>query len=675
MVVESFDRKPKAQMKFVKILIILLLLSWTLPLWAFTPMEYYNSLVAGNDDDAGFQDGAFDDARFNQPSGLAFDEEGKRLLVADYNNNRIRVIYLEENNRVETLAGNGDNKNLDGSLDKASFSGPYLLARLPDDQFAVFESGDHSIRIVDLKNRNVTTLATGLGTVWSLVYWPIDQGLYFSTPDSGVLQRLDLKNKKLTTLLTNNSQVPRPKALGLCANKLYVSDGVSSNLFQVEPVMNTLNAGATVHLEMAGSGKNIEELTATGESLYALQSNGDTFAEVLPQYRAVNMATAWGFISNNNSTYYSPYLGIQTGRTAGFAGSPNEMGKFYISSPNNATNSIVSIKDYNFDKQWFAGFDRGPAALNDFDYPAKKPAKTFRILIIGTSRVLYAPAVPLDVDGNEVAFPNRDEYDTNTPRVVTFPKKLEFLLNSEAALDGISEHFEVLVLGHVGINIQDFAAEEAPSLVKKYDIDLVLGMLFPSPQDNFDVYYDKPITKDGIPSDSMNVEYLLKPWKERIPDGAPKRLLDECFKQKLVKEISPNKLQFSLFQDLLLGGNKEIRSDLMEMLGKPFKVLKEKIDPLTTSSGNKPKVAFFFIPSADCESYAQYETFWSDICGQYGLSLMDLSKPYEDLKLSYFPTTQACCWQHYTAYGNELIATILKHELISRGWIPFEEKK
>ena len=673
MVVESFDRKPKVQMKFLKILVSFFLLSWALPLWAFTPMEYYNSLVAGNDDDPGFQDGAFDDARFNQPSGLAFDEEGKRLLVADYNNNRIRVIYLEENNRVETLAGNGDNKNLDGSLDKASFSGPYLLARLPEDQFAVFESGDHSIRIVDLKNKNVTTLATGLGTVWNLVYWPIDQGLYFSTPDSGVLQRLDLKNKKLTTLLTNNSQVPRPKALGLCANKLYVSDGVSSNLFQVEPVMNTLNAGEVVHLEMAGSGKNIEELTASGESLYALQSNGDTFAEVLPQYRVVNMATAWGFISSNNSTYYSPYLGIQAGRTVGFAGSPNEMGKFYISSPNNATNSIVSIKDYNFDKHWFSEASRGAGVLNDFDYPTKKPPKTFRILIVTSSRGFIAPVVPLDVEANEVTVKNMDQYD-ESPRVDTFPKKLEFLLNTEAALDGISEHFEVLVLGRIGVNIEYFAPEETPSLVKKYDIDLILGMLSPSPEDSYMDYYNKPLTKDGLPSDDMDGEYLLMPWKERIPDGAPKRLLNECFKWKLITEASSTQLQFSLFQDLLLSGDNEIRSDLMEMQGNPFKVLNQRLGLLKTSLGKTPKLAFFFVPNPDGLSYLKYESFYSDICGQYGLSLMDLSKPYQNLKLSYFPTVQACCHRHYTAYGNQLIATILKHELISRGWIPFDEK-
>src|SRR5271154_1068223 len=101
-------------MKCLKITIALLVLGPAWPVGAVTPMEYYNSLVAGNDD-AGYRDGAFDDARFNRPCGLAFDETGSRLFVADQNNNRIRVVYLDEDNRVETAAGKGAASDLDGN--------------------------------------------------------------------------------------------------------------------------------------------------------------------------------------------------------------------------------------------------------------------------------------------------------------------------------------------------------------------------------------------------------------------------------------------------------------------------------------------------------------------------------------------------------------------------------
>jgi hypothetical protein len=111
------------------------------------------------------------------------------------------------------------------------------------------------------------------------------------------------------------------------------------------------------------------------------------------------------------------------------------------------------------------------------------------------------------------------------------------------------------------------------------------------------------------------------------------------------------------------------------MLGKPFKVLDQRMGSLKTSSDTTPKLAFFFVPSVDCQDYPKYESFWSDVCSLYGLTFLNLTKPYQDLKYSYFPTTEACCHNHYTAYGNELIATILRHELIKKGWIPFTEEK
>jgi hypothetical protein len=661
-------------MKTQKLFVIFFLMGWTLPAWAVTPMEYYNSLVAG-DDDPGFQDGAFDDARFNQPSGLVVDEEGRRLFVADKNNNRIRVIYLEENNRVETLAGNGDNKNVDGALDKASFNGPGLLARLSDDQLAVYESGDHSIRIVDLKKKNVSTLTTGLGDVWNLVYSPMDEGLYLSTPNAGVLQRLDLKSKTLTQLLVNDPLVTQPRALGVYQKKLYISDGKTSNLYQVEPVFNSLNAAVTVHLDKAGKGDNILQLAVSGENLYALQAGPDCMARVLPDYQPVTLASAWGFTIKSDSRYYPPLLTGSSDQPIGFAAMPGDQKKFFISRNNLNYNFILSVKDYNFGAHWAErDLDGNYRELTDFEYPVKKPAKTFRILIVGNSRVITAPPVFFDDTDKEISN-DLDQHDYHSPRTNTFPKQLERFLNTEAALDDISENFEVMVLGRPGLKVQFFAADEAPQLVQKHDIDLVLCLLTPTEEEAYADYYTNPITKDGIPSHDMNPEFLLKPWRQRIPDGAPKRLLKECLKLKLINEISPTQLGFSLFQDLLLSGDNEIRNDLVEMLGKPLGVLSQRINLIKTSSGKVSKLVFFFVPDPDCETYSKYESFWSDVCTQYGLTFLNLTKPFNDLKIGYFPATEACCHNHYTAYGNKLIATILKHELISRAWIPFGESK
>jgi hypothetical protein len=682
-------------MKIQKLSVVFFFLSVTPPLHAVTPMEYYNSLVAG-DDDPGFQDGAFDDARFNQPCGLALDEAGKRLFVADKNNNRIRVIYLEEKNRVDTLAGNGDNKNLDGSLDKASFSSPCLLARLPDDQLAVYESGDGSVRIVDLKNKSVSTIAKGLNDVWNLVYSSVDQGLYISMPNAGLLQRIDLKNKTLTRLLANDPQVPRPRALGVLSNKLYLSDGKSSVLYQVEPVFNSLNAAVTVHLDKAGSGDGILQLTASGENLYALQGGQTCIAKILPEYQPVTLASAWGFTLKPNSPYYSPIITNSSDQIFGFTAMPGDQKKFFISRNYSGYNFILSVKDYNFGAHWA---ERAPSS--DFEYPKKKPAKTFRILIVGNSRVVTAPVVPFDDVGNEIVYPpvagQGDDplthHDGLSPRSNIFAKKLELLLNSEAALDDVSEHFEVLTWGVPAGKVQWFAPDEVPPMVEDFDIDLVLVLFTADDNEQYDNYYLFPLTKEGIPSEGpddyrdtrlkqmglevvpFKPEYLLTPWKQRVPDGAPKRLLDACFKDKLTKEVSPTQLDFGSFEDLLYSGDSEIWNDLVEIIGKPFEVLNQRMGKWQTSSGKAPNWIYFYVPAVDCEHCSQFETFWSDVCKRYGLSFLDLTKPFNDLKIGYYPAFEACCHNHYTAYGSELIATILKHDLISQGLVPFTEEK
>ncbi|HTA76974.1 MAG TPA: hypothetical protein VK791_07450, partial [bacterium] len=157
-------------MKKIKFAAILLLAFLPLPALALTPMEYFNSLVAGATT-TGYEDGSFYEAEFDQPTALALDASGDRLFVADSNNNRIRVVFLNEQNRVETFAGNGKALCADGPLMEASFNHPSQLAILPDDRLAVCENGDSRVRMIDLKTKTVSTVGKGgYGLVWSMVY-------------------------------------------------------------------------------------------------------------------------------------------------------------------------------------------------------------------------------------------------------------------------------------------------------------------------------------------------------------------------------------------------------------------------------------------------------------------------------------------------------------------------
>jgi sugar lactone lactonase YvrE len=57
------------------------------------------------------------DARFNEPIGLALDQEGN-LLVADSGNNAIRLVTMS------TVVGNGEKGFADGAASDARFDEP-----------------------------------------------------------------------------------------------------------------------------------------------------------------------------------------------------------------------------------------------------------------------------------------------------------------------------------------------------------------------------------------------------------------------------------------------------------------------------------------------------------------------------------------------------------------------
>src|SRR5581483_1762876 len=127
---------------------------------ALSPMVQFQDLVAGSGE-AGFEDGSFYSARFNGPPGLAGSDYCSFLYVADQQNNRIRVVRMDDKNKVETLAGTGEAGMKDGPATQAAFNQPTALAYLPDDTLAVIDRGNLLIRLIDLKTKMVSTLAGG----------------------------------------------------------------------------------------------------------------------------------------------------------------------------------------------------------------------------------------------------------------------------------------------------------------------------------------------------------------------------------------------------------------------------------------------------------------------------------------------------------------------------------
>jgi sugar lactone lactonase YvrE len=87
--------------------------------------------IAGAVDQAGFVDNANGaTARFDGPYGLDLVGDGTTgsLIVADYNNHRIRVVSLQGSNAVGTLAGTGAEGNNNGIVTAATFKNPQDIA-------------------------------------------------------------------------------------------------------------------------------------------------------------------------------------------------------------------------------------------------------------------------------------------------------------------------------------------------------------------------------------------------------------------------------------------------------------------------------------------------------------------------------------------------------------------
>lgn len=108
----------------------------------------------------GIDTGPLDRASFSQPSGLALS--GEDLFVADAEASAIRRIRMDEG-RVENLVGKGlfEFGDRDGALSDALLQHASGVALLDDDRLLIADTYNHKVKLLDLKQGQVTTL---LGT-------------------------------------------------------------------------------------------------------------------------------------------------------------------------------------------------------------------------------------------------------------------------------------------------------------------------------------------------------------------------------------------------------------------------------------------------------------------------------------------------------------------------------
>lgn len=102
-------------------------------------------IFAGQFQVAGFYNGYRTEATFNEPYGIAFDNEGN-LFVADQANHAIRKIDPEGN--VTTFAGTGKEGYKDGEIETSQFNNPTDVTVSPDGIVYVADYYNYRIRCI-----------------------------------------------------------------------------------------------------------------------------------------------------------------------------------------------------------------------------------------------------------------------------------------------------------------------------------------------------------------------------------------------------------------------------------------------------------------------------------------------------------------------------------------------
>ncbi len=668
--------KGKA-VKWRPILFFLMGLGVSLPQssWAVRPMYHSIALVAGSGSQ-GFLDGSFTSALFNNPLGLAINKDGTLLFVADTGNNRIRVVHLDQSNRVSTLTGQDSPGSQNGPLTVANFNQPRGVLCIPGERLVVNDFGNGLLRLIDLKTGWVSNLAGGptanlsegpasqvsMGGIRDMAYLPEADSLFLTQPGEKSLKRLDLKTGEVTFVLRENADIPAPISICGVGGKLYIAD--SDRIFSMN-----WKAGLDPKIALIATlSSNIQALAENGDRLYALNLNSVTpLVRVLPQLEPVTFTTTSGDVMPDPGKNLPTF---STQQPPCFVSDPTDESKFFIMNP--SLNIITSFRDlFGREPDWYAW--RNSNGLNEDEYPAHKPPRTFRILFCGDSRSCGVVNYPFKTTWNIQSWKNvTGDVNGAPPRQVSIAKRMEVELNTLAALDDLPFNFEVLSLFH---NANDppllvWPAYEIPDAVKKNDIDLVM-IFWPPPEIMPDLppvisYYQRPINSEGIPEKCIDPEYLLKPLQERIPEGAPRQFYEMCKARHFVRES-----ESSYFFDLKVYKDPAFRDLLIQLYGKPFEVLKKKLSILKTSGGQPVRLLFCSAHTSVFDKPVEDPVMWKEITKNLDISFLNLNDEVSALTPSFFPLAEVGGNDHLDPDGHLFFSWLLVHDLIRDGYLPW----
>lgn len=100
------------------------------------------------------------DAKLAQPSGLAVSPDGSRLAFVDAETSAVRLVHLDDGNRVETLIGSGlfDFGHVNGPFEESVLQHPLGLTWEDDSTLIVADTYNDRLRRLDLQSRQSSDL-------------------------------------------------------------------------------------------------------------------------------------------------------------------------------------------------------------------------------------------------------------------------------------------------------------------------------------------------------------------------------------------------------------------------------------------------------------------------------------------------------------------------------------
>ncbi|GMW03249.1 MAG: hypothetical protein AMXMBFR84_43830 [Candidatus Hydrogenedentota bacterium] len=196
------------------------------------------------------------DANTHMPAKLAVDETTGDVFISDSAYHRI--LWTDQTGRIKSIIGNGSPVLKDGTLQEAGFCRPMGLA-LGGSNLYVADSGNHAIRIVDLKQRMVSTFGgsglrgnvyTMTGGTGSLLSSPqdlilIDGTLYIAMAGSHQIWRASIATANFRPFAGSgilglkdgpgsSAHLAQPSGIAAGRGILYVADAESSALRAVD---------------------------------------------------------------------------------------------------------------------------------------------------------------------------------------------------------------------------------------------------------------------------------------------------------------------------------------------------------------------------------------------------------------------------------------------------------